>query len=189
VDADLQEARVWLARVARRMPVGAGLLAAALVTGCGVTHLQDLNFRVDNRLHFLSPKDRSSQHLPVTIRWRVTDFTVAAPGSAPPGDAAGYFALFVDQAPIRPGQSLKAVCKADLFARGDRNCPTEAYLEGKLIYRTTADQLTMDSLPNVPGNKDREQLHTFVVVLLDTAGRRIGESAWELDLRLPRIGG
>ena len=24
---------------------------------------------------------------------------------------------------------------------------------------------------------------------MDTAGRRIGESAWELDVRLPRIGG
>ena len=44
------------------------------------------------------------------------------------------------------------------------------------------------NIPNLPGNKDKKQLHTFVVVLMDTAGRRIGESAWELDLRLPRIG-
>jgi hypothetical protein len=96
--------------------------------------------------------------------------------------------VFVDPAPVRPGQTLKEVCKSDPFERGDRNCPTAAYLVGKQIYSTTEDHLTLASIQNVVGNKDKKQLHTFVVVLMDTAGRRIGESAWELDLRLPRIG-
>ena len=175
-----------LARVAGRL---AAVLAVALLSaGCDVAHLQDLNFRVDHRLHFVSPKDRSVTHLPLTIHWRMSDFTVAAPGSAAPSHRAGYFVLFVDRAPIQPGQTLKEICKSDPFARGDRNCPTSSYLAGHLVFPTTSDSVTLDRVPNVAGSKDRKQLHTFVVVLMDTAGHRIGESAWELDLRLPRIG-
>ena len=176
-----------LARVAGRL---AALAASVLlVAGCGLTHLSDLNFRVDSRLHFLSPKDRTDQRLPLTIRWRMSDFTVAAQGSAAPTKSAGYFVLFVDQPPVRPGQTLTAICKSDPYERGDRACPTLGYLQGKRIYPTTDEQVTLTNLANVTGNKEAKQLHTFVVVLMDTAGRRIGESSWELDLRLPRIGG
>lgn len=176
-----------LRRVARRLL--ALVAAAALSAGCALPNVDDLNFRVDSRLHFVSPKDRSYQHLPLTIRWRMRGFTVEAQGSAPPTRSAGYFVLFVDQAPIQPGQTLKEICKSDPFARGDRNCPTLGYLQGKRIYPTTDDQVTLPNLANLPGNTDAKQMHTFVVVLMDTAGHRIGESAWELDLRLPRIGG
>ena len=119
----------------------------------------------------------------------MSDFTAATQGSAPPSRSAGFFAVFVDQAPIQPGQTLKSVCKSDPFERGDRNCPTTSYLEGRRIFLTTDDRVTLQSIPNLVGNKDKKQLHSFVVVLMDTGGRRIGESAWELDLRLPRIGG
>ena len=183
----IKEAPVRFARVAPRLAVL--VVAAALTAGCDVAHLDGLNFRVDHRLHFLSPHDRSKQHLPLTIRWRMSDFAVAAPASAPPTTGAGYFVLFVDRQPIEPGQTLTSICRSDPFERGDANCPTTTYLQGKLIYPTTDDEVTLQSLPNIAGNKDKEQLHTFVVVLMDTAGRRIGESAWELDLRLPRIGG
>jgi len=179
---------VRLAGVARLRVAASALLSIALMSGCGIAHAKGLNFRVDDRLHFQSPKDRSSVHLPLTISWRMDDFHVAAQGSAPPTQSAGYFVLFVDRAPIRPGQTFAAVCKSDPFERGDRNCPTAGYLTGKQIFPTTDDHVTLQNLSNIPGNKDKKQLHTFVVVLMDTAGRRIGESAWELDLRLPRIG-
>jgi hypothetical protein len=181
-----QEVLVRLARAARR----AGALAAvlALTAGCGITHLQDLSFRVDHRLHFLSPVSRAKVQLPVTIRWRMADFTVSPPSAAPPSRHAGFFALFVDQAPIRPGQTLRAICRADPFARDDPHCPTMSYLHGKLVFPTTADSVTMPAIPNLAGDTDKVQEHTFIVVLMDTSGHRIGESAWELDLRLPRIG-
>ena len=177
-----------LAGVARLRVAASALLSVALVSGCGIADAKGLNFRVDDRLHFQSPKDRSSVHLPLTISWRMDRFQVAAPGSAPPSPSAGYFVLFVDRAPIRPGQTLKEICKSDPYERGDRNCPTPAYLTGKQIFTTTDDHVTLQNLANIPGSKDKKQLHTFVVVLMDTAGHRIGESAWELDLRLPRIG-
>lgn len=182
-----KEAQVRLARAARSVAAATGALT--LTAGCGLGHLQDLNFRVDDRLHFVTPKDRSKVHLPLTIQWRMHGFTVAAPGSAAPRRDAGYFALFVDRSPIQPGQTMKAICKADPFERGDAKCPTTAYLQGQRIFPTTSDSVTLDRIPNLPGSKDNVQLHTFIVVLLDTAGHRIGESAWQLDLRLPRIGG
>jgi len=182
-----KEAQVRLARAKRS--VAAVTAAVSMTAGCGLTHLQDLNFRVDDRLHFVTPKDRSKVQLPLTIRWRMSDFTVAAPGSAAPRRDAGYFVLFVDQSPVEPGQTMKAICKADPFERGDKNCPTTDYLQSKRIYPTTSDSVTLERIPNLSGSKDKVQLHTFIVVLFDPAGHRIGESAWELDLRLPRIGG
>src|SRR4051794_29912133 len=174
--------------MARLRAAASALVCLALVSGCGIADAKGLNFRVDDRLHFQSPKDRSSVHLPLTISWRMDDFHVAEQGSDAPSASAGYFGLFVDRAPIRPGQTLAARCKCDPFEGGDRNCPTASYLTGKQIFPTTDDHVTLQNLANIAGNKDKKQLHTFVVVLMDTAGRRIGESAWELDLRLPRIG-
>ena len=179
-----------LALVARRCRA---LAAAALVVtvasplaGCGITHVQDLNFRVDNRLHFDTPKDRSKVYLPLTISWHVKDFRIAAKGSEPPSDGAGYFAVFVDRQPIGPEQTMKAVAD-DRFCKRDPKCPDDAYLRDRQIYTTTSTTIHFDQITNL-NSHDKLQLHTFVVVLMNTAGHRIGESAWELDLRIPKVG-
>ena len=36
------------------------LVAVLSLTSCGLTHLQDLNFRIDKRLHFVGPPARST---------------------------------------------------------------------------------------------------------------------------------
>ena len=166
----------------------APLVALFLLSGCGLTHLQDLRFRVDERLHFVSPQARTTVHQPVTISWTMSDFTVAAQGSQPPSRDAGYFAVFVDKSPIKPGQTLKDVAKGDTACEQDPKCPDRKYLRDHDVYTTTAMSLKFGVLPNVPGDKSKEQMHTFTVVLLDTSGHRIGESAWELDVRIPKLG-
>ena len=165
------------------------LLVVTLVTasGCGLTHLSDLNFRVDNRLHFDSPKDRSLVRAPVTLSWTMRDFTVAAPGSAAPSHDAGYFVVFVDRAPIKPGEMLTAVGKGDPTCANDPKCPDATYLHDHRVYPTTQNQLRLDQVTDIAGDREKVQLHTFMVILVDTAGRRIGESAWELDLRMHRV--
>jgi len=164
------------------------VLASVLLGGCGLTHLQDLNFRVDDRLHFLSPEPRALVHPPLTVRWTMDDFTIVRPGSAPPSRDAGYFAVFVDRAPIHPGETLDAVGKGDPVCDPDPKCPDTQYLHDHGVYPTTAMQLRLPHVIDLRGNREKVQLHTITVVLLDTAGRRIGESAWELDVRIPRIG-
>jgi hypothetical protein len=174
--------------LARGMARCAALLALVPLTGCGLTHLQDLNFRVDDRLHFVSPKDRSTVAQSFTVTWRIDDFTIAAPGSAPPSRDAGYFAVFVDETPIKPDQTMKDLTKHDQACQHDPKCPDRDYLEGLGVYTTTDTSLRLEHLPNVPGDKERLQHHYITVVLMDTAGHRIGESAWELDVRIPRAG-
>jgi len=162
------------------------LLAATSAAGCAVLHPGSLAFRVDHRLHFLSPADRSTVKAPVRLRWTMQDFAVRPPGSAPPSSAAGYFAVFVDQAPIKPGQTLKAVASGDPLCQQRQGCPDKAYLALHQVYTTDRDSLTVPEVHALSTSNSSVQTHTFTVVLLDTAGRRIGESAWETDLRIPR---
>jgi hypothetical protein len=183
--------RVPLGRTAlraRRTVPGAVLLAALSLTGCGLTHLQDLNFRVDNRLHFLAPKDRSTVTRPFTVSWAMSDFRTAAKGSEPPTRDAGYFAVFVDRTPIKPEQTMRSLVSNDQACQLDPTCPNRSYLEGLGVYLTTGTSLRLTQVPNVAGDREKLQQHSITVVLMDTSGHRIGESAWELDVRMARAG-
>ena len=166
----------------------AAFLAVLPLTGCGLTHLQDLNFRVDERLHFVSPEDRSTVARTFTVRWTMRDFTIQPPHSAPPSRDAGYFAVFVDRAPIKPEQTMDALAKGDLSCERDPKCPDPDYLAELGAYTTTGTSLRIEQVGNVIGDKEKLQHHYVTVVLMDTSGHRIGESAWELDLRIPRTG-
>ena len=164
------------------------LAGVTLLSGCGITHLQDLSFRVDNRLHFTTPKDRSRLTQPVRLAWTIREFRVAEPGSEPPSRDAGYFALFVDRTPIRPGQTMRAVMADDPSCKRDPKCPTTDQLAQKQVYTTTDLSMTLPQIPNLSFVKDKIQHHTVTVVLMDTSGHRIGESAWQLDFRIPKVG-
>ena len=164
------------------------LAIAFAASGCGLTHLSDLNFRVDDRLHFTSPKDRATVGRPLTVSWTIRDFRIAGPGSEAPSRDAGYFAVFLDRAPIRPEQTLRVIGNNDPTCKNDPKCPDMQYLHDHYVFPTTATQLRLTQIPTLLGNHEKLQQHTITVVLLDTAGHRIGESAWELDVRLPRIG-
>ncbi|HEU5033269.1 MAG TPA: hypothetical protein VFT62_00765 [Mycobacteriales bacterium] len=163
-------------------------VVAVLLGGCGLTHLQDLNFRVDDRLHFTSPENRATVHQPLTVSWTMRDFRIAAQGSEPASDGAGYFAIFVDRAPIRPEQTMKAVAHGDRFCEQSPRCPDTAYLAQRQVYTTTKTTFRLPQIPNLVGSQEKLQLHSITVVLMDTAGHRIGESAWELDVRIPKVG-
>jgi hypothetical protein len=159
------------------------LLAALLVFALAGCSFQNLAFVTDTRLQILSPTQQALVHLPVTIRWRMRDFTVAPPGSGTPSKDAGYFAVFVDRAPVRPGQTLRAVASGDDSCLHTAGCPNAAYLAEHGVYTTTADQIALAVIPSL-NNYQQVQLHEVTIVLLDTAGRRIGESAWYVDFRL-----
>ena len=177
-------------RTGRRTPRRAllAVAVAVLLGGCGITHMQDLSFRVDSRLHFTSPQPRTKLHQPVRLTWTMRDFRIAAAGSEPPSQNAGYFALFVDRTPIRPGQTMHAVGSSDPVCKRDPKCPTATYLAQNQIYTTTQTSFTLPQIANISSDTERVQHHTVTIVLMDTAGHRIGESAWQFDFRLPRVG-
>ena len=177
-----------MTHVRRLGRLASACLALTLVAGCGLTHLQDLSFRVDNRLHFISPKDRSKVARPVVLRWTMKGFTIEPNGSAPPSRHAGYFAIFVDQQPIKPGQTMKSVASSDRYCKRTPGCPDANYLANRHIYTTTQTTFQLPTVDPIPNNHDRVQLHTIVIVLMNTSGHRIGEAAWELDLRVRKLG-
>jgi hypothetical protein len=166
-----------------RRPLDRALVAAAAVLLGGSTaactlQVSNLNFRVDKRLHFTAPRDRELVTEPVTVSWRMRDFTIEAPHSAPPSRRAGYFAIFVDRSPIRPGQTLDAVAHGDRACELDPHCPNPSYLAARQVYTTTHTSFTLHRVAVLTGTADNTQLHDVTVVLLDTSGRRIGESFW-----------
>ena len=168
----------------RRMGL-ARLIAAALalsaLTGC--VNVSQLAFTNDDRLSVVSPDDRALVTTPFTIQWRIADFRIAKPGSEAPTKDAGYFAIFLDRAPVKPGKTLRDVAKGDSSCKRIPTCPDQAYLADRGVFTTTGMSLQLDVVPAL-ASKDKVQLHSVIIILLDTEGRRIGESAWRTEFKL-----
>ncbi|MHB8341618.1 MAG: hypothetical protein ACYDB7_10645 [Mycobacteriales bacterium] len=160
-----------------------GLTALAVSLALAGCSFSNLAFVTDTRLHFTAPVNRDLVKLPVTLRWTMRDFTVLAPGTAAPSSSTGYFALFVDQAPIRPGQTLRAVASGNNSCLHTPGCPNAAYLADRGVYTTASTSFTLTQVASLNAYQN-VQLHTVTVVLLNSAGHRIGESAWYVSFRL-----
>lgn len=169
-------------------PAVALIMTCAALASCSLPNVGEMNFRVDDRLTFLAPQDRAMTHPPVVVRWRMRDFIPAKSGTSSPSAKAGYFAVFVDRQPIRPGQTMKAVASHDSYCQHTPSCPDATYLAQRQIYTTIRPWIRLEQISPLPGDNSRVQLHRIVVVLLNTAGERIGESSWELDLRVEQAG-
>ncbi len=162
--------------------------ACAVLSLCGALTAcvpQGLAFRADQRLTFVLPEDRSTVSLPVTIDWDIRDFAVVDPGQ-PAAEGEGYFAVFVDRAPVPPGESLSWIARDDDDCRAADGCPDEEYLNTRGVYATTETKLVFEQLPRTTDLEGRKERHRAVVVLLDAGGKRIGESAFEIAFDLDR---
>ena len=98
---------------ARLPALAAASILAGLAAGCGG------QLRVDDRVRFTTPPDGARVATPLLISWSVDRKRfrpVAFDGST--SGRRGVFAVFVDAAPMRPGQHV------DSLAQGDRICET-----------------------------------------------------------------
>ena len=152
------------------------LLAACVPEG--------IAFRVDERLTFVAPEDRSTVALPLTLDWDIRDFDVVDPGG-PVREDAGYFAVFVDRSPIPPGKPLRWLARKDNSCRTADKCPDAEYLSARGVYTTTETELVLQQLPRT-SDDDRRERHRATIVLLDASGARIGESAFEIVFDVER---
>jgi hypothetical protein len=156
--------------VSRGRPTVA-LAVCALVTlaACGTSGLA---FSTDERVKIVSPRDRGEVGLPVEIRWRAAGVKRT--------DEGPYFAVFVDRAPVPPGESLRAV--ADDSCNRTPGCPDASYLRDRYVFVTKDTAVTVDALPNKAGQRvGASDSHEATVVLVDRDGRRIGESAYSVE--------
>ena len=148
------------------------LLTASAAGACGTGGLK---FRKDDRVDITAPRDRVRVVAPVDVRWTTKGLVL--------GEAGGpaQFAVFVDRAPIRPGQSMTAL--GDDSCRRTAGCPDEAYLAERFIYLTRKTSLTVDTLPakSTANRTSAKDTHDVTIVLVDADGRRHGESSWSVE--------
>lgn len=147
---------------------------------------EGLAFRTDTRLEITSPEDRAEVTLPLTVSWTVRDFEIVKAGQSDSSGDAGYFGVFVDSAPQPPGEPVSWVARDDPSCRAADGCPDKEYLALRGIYRTTDTSITLAQLPQPVGEPATRERHTITVVLLDPDGRRIGESAFAVDVTVDR---
>jgi hypothetical protein len=140
-------------------------LVVVLVTaGCGA---QGLVLRQPDGIRDLKPPALSSTKLPVKLSWTARPLAVGE-----------RFVVFVDQAPMPPGDSLESL--ADDTCKATPGCPNQAYLNQHFVFVTRDDRVELPVLPlqgPFPVN-DLYDLHQATIVIIDHAGRRVGEEFW-----------
>jgi hypothetical protein len=151
-------------------------LAVLVMTAVPACAVHGLAFDNDHRVRFVSPRDRATVSVPVTLRWRASGLDRTA-------ERGPFFAVFVDRAPIKPGQTLRAV--ADDACNRTRGCPDLKYLRDRYVFVTTGTSLVLDSVPQRSGQRTgAKQLHEATIVLVDAAGGRIGEYAYTVQFTI-----
>jgi hypothetical protein len=146
----------------RRLHVLAVAFAAAfLANGCG---LRGLSFVKDDRVRLLTPSAGDSVALPLHIDWSAKGYD-------------GYFAVFVDSHPMRPGRTLASLVPDNDPCRRQPLCPDQAWLAQRFIFATAHTELTIPVLPDKRHNMRSKDRHELTIVLLDKQGHRVGETA------------
>lgn len=165
-----------------RQGAWATVLVVSLVA---CTDYSRLAFRQDRRLAFTTPQSYELVEMPVTLSWTIEDFRIVKPDSGLPQESAGYFAIFVDRAPVKPGRALQDVADQDESCKREPKCPDARYLAERGVYTTAKTTFELQTVPALDSN-ETVQLHEATVVLLDSGGHRIGEAAWHIPFKLEK---
>ena len=160
---------------ARAVPLALVAAVIAVLPACGVS---GLSFVQDERVDIVAPDDRSEVRLPLTVDWTVHDFAV--------GRGAGSFGVFVDRTPQPSGKTLDWPFRGDPSCKGTgaELCRSPAFLAQRSVHRTTGTAFTVDQVTRLSGSQSGRLLHEVTVVLLDPAGKRIGEGAWSVQFEV-----
>ena len=133
-------------------------LVCAVLLGSGCQ--SQLLFRNDHRITIVSPGDFSNVKAPVTIHWVTRQFT--------PAD--GHFEVFLDRDPQPPGESLH-------YFAGEST---------QFIWSTDQTTFRIPYFPIADPNAPKEEQvhHTVTVILVDSTGRRVGETSGFVEFNL-----
>jgi hypothetical protein len=159
------------------------LAVVVLAPGCS-----DVELERDGRVRFLAPPEGARVELPLVMRWSVEPEHFRATGfDGSRSGRRGLFAVFVDSAPMRPGQHLDSLADRDRTCRASPGCPDRAWLTEHGIYLATRPELVLRGVPTgsgrrVPGGRR----HQATLVLLDGRGVRTGEGAWIRSFVAPK---
>jgi hypothetical protein len=163
-------------RGCRRTALCALALSVAAV-GCGT---QGLALKQSHRVRDVTPVNLSTTTAPARIGW-----------NARPLSSRERFAVFIDQQPMAPGESLRSL--TDDTCKATPGCPDKAYLATHFIFTTRGHKVTVPVLPlngPFPVN-DLYGLHSATIVIVDSAGHRVGEDFWSTNffVKQPSLSG
>jgi hypothetical protein len=139
--------------------------------GCST---QGLVLERPTQLQHLRPVAFSSTSAPTRVSWT--------------GDAlhAGQrYLVMIDQLPMPPGSTIRSL--TDDVCRSTPGCPDPTYLAQHQMYTTAGHSVKLDALPlggPLPVN-DLAGLHVATIVIVDRAGRRVGEEFWSTSFHAP----
>ena len=151
----------------RAAVVAALVLAAAGMAACGQTP-----FVADQTIHVLTPAPLATVSAPFVVSWTGA------------GLSDNRFAVFVDRTPIAPGHSLRDLATDQ--CKRQPGCPGDVYLAGLGVFLTDSDRVTVPVLQPLAGGTASRQAHpvrTLTLVVMDAQGRRVGDSAWQVEFR------
>jgi hypothetical protein len=146
------------------------LVPFAMLSGCAV---DGLAFVRDDRLDIRSPASDATVRLPFEVRWTA------------PGVEATYLVLF-DRTPMRPNQTLRSLVPSTDPCRTRPGCPDKEWLTDKNMYLTSDTSIRVEDLPEERTTNRAKDRHELTIVLLDSRGRRIGESVFIRDFIVDR---
>jgi hypothetical protein len=159
------------------------LFALFLSSACTT---EGLAFQRDERVRIVSPDYREIVDLPATLDWEVTDDALAQRI----GDDV-QFGLLMDIDPQPQGESLDYFGRDDPTCRRDPGCPDEQYLRQRGVNVTSETEITFNTLPIAPGvdlEGGQPDVHFATLILVDSSGARLGESAWQITFEVERGG-
>jgi hypothetical protein len=149
----------------RRLAVA--VVVAVLLPSCGFS---GLNFVQDDRVSIVTPDDRETVSVPFTVRWTTEAFD-------------GTYAVFVDREPLRAGTTLASLASSDDVCEATPGCPDEPWFTERNVYATDATSLTIEHVPELNRN-DQRAFHEVTIVLIGRDGKRVGESAFSVELEV-----
>jgi len=151
------------------------LLVVVLLAGC------DAALTRDERLQIESPREGATVSLPLALEWSSTGVRTTDPGKPEPGGF--YFAVFVDRAPLGPGEALVELVERECAVAGN-GCATRSYFEQRGVFITDQLRLRIANVPVKTEHRKDAYLHTATIVLMDSHHRRVGEGAWTRTFRV-----
>ena len=152
----------------------AALLAATLLTGCG---LSSVTFASDESVVIRAPNANASVDLPLEVSWS-TDASLRG---------RYLFAVLFDRAPMHAGSGLLSLVAAADPCRTYRDCPNATWLADHDVYVVDGTSVRVRALPDLRSNHDERDKHEVTIVLLDrTSKLRVGQRAWTRELYVDR---
>lgn len=155
----------------------------ALAAACNTSNYA---FKVDKSIDILSPKPRTDVALPVTIAWKDAD-PPANPRVDVTDPKAEYYAVFVDDAPIKAGKPLSDLLDEDVDCELADGCPTPEQLADEGVYLTAKPSVSLEFVADLrtTSRGNTKDVHDVTIVRM-RGDERVGEAAFRQTFFIDR---